>query len=72
MKKQNEFTWKTKNKQKIHGYDWKVAEAKAVVCLVHGLGEHMHRYDSMAAYYNQKGYAMMAFDNLGHGKSGGK
>ena len=72
MTKQNEFTWKTKNGQKIYGHQWNVEEAKGVVCLVHGLGEHMRRYDSMAAYYNERGYVMVAFDNLGHGKSEGK
>lgn len=69
---QNEFSWTTRNKENIYAYHWGVVDAKAVICLVHGLGEHLHRYEHVAAYFNEKGYAMMAFDNLGHGKSGGK
>ncbi|MBU0512591.1 MAG: lysophospholipase [Chloroflexi bacterium] len=43
-----------------------------VVCLVHGLGEHSGRYAHLAAALNQAGYALLAFDLRGHGKSQGK
>ncbi len=72
MTNQNEFGWKTKGNQKIYAYRWDVEDAKAVICLVHGLGEHLHRYDHMAAYYNERGFSVMSFDNIGHGKSDGK
>ena len=44
---------------------------KAVVCLVHGLGEHSGRYAHVAAALNDAGYALLGFDLRGHGKSGG-
>ena len=44
---------------------------KAVVCLVHGLGEHSGRYAHVAAALNAAGYALLGFDLRGHGKSGG-
>jgi acylglycerol lipase len=44
---------------------------KAVVCLVHGLGEHTGRYAHVAAALNDAGYALLGFDLRGHGKSGG-
>lgn len=72
MAKQNEFSWSTKNKTKIYAYHWEADEPQGVICLVHGLGEHCRRYDHMAAFYNQNGYSVMSFDNIGHGKSGGK
>jgi len=72
MADQNEFSWKTKGNVNIYAYRWDVEDAKAVICLVHGLGEHLHRYDHMVAYYNEYGYSVMSFDNIGHGKSGGK
>lgn len=72
MAKQNEFNWKTKNKKKIYAYHWAVDEPKAVICLVHGLGEHCRRYDHVAAYYNERGFSVISFDNIGHGKSEGK
>jgi alpha-beta hydrolase superfamily lysophospholipase len=43
----------------------------AVILLVHGLGEHVARYDHVAAALTEKGYAMLGFDLRGHGKSGG-
>jgi len=44
---------------------------KAVVCLVHGLGEHSGRYAHVAAALNAAGYALFGFDLRGHGKSDG-
>jgi acylglycerol lipase len=43
----------------------------AVVCLVHGLGEHTGRYAHVAAALTEAGYALLGFDLRGHGKSGG-
>jgi alpha-beta hydrolase superfamily lysophospholipase len=44
---------------------------KAVVCMVHGLGEHSGRYAHVAAALNAAGYALFGFDLRGHGKSDG-
>jgi alpha-beta hydrolase superfamily lysophospholipase len=44
---------------------------KAVVCLVHGLGEHIGRYEHVGAAFTEAGYALLGFDLRGHGKSGG-
>ena len=44
---------------------------KAVVCLVHGLGEHSGRYAHVAAALNDAGYTLFGFDLRGHGRSGG-
>ena len=46
-------------------------QPKAVVCLVHGLGEHTGRYAHVAAALNDAGYAVLGVDLRGHGKSGG-
>ncbi len=58
---------------KIANYavEWKLDEAKAVICLVHGLGEHCRRYDHMAKFYAGHGYAMIGFDHAGHGRTKG-
>lgn len=45
---------------------------RGVVCLVHGLGEHSGRYAPLAAHLNAAGFAVLAFDLRGHGRSGGK
>ena len=45
---------------------------KAMICIVHGFGEHSGRYAHVADFFNKNGYAVLAMDNRGHGKSGGK
>lgn len=47
-------------------------ESRAVVVLAHGLGEHIQRYDHVAEAFDQRDFALMGFDQQGHGKSGGK
>jgi alpha-beta hydrolase superfamily lysophospholipase len=47
-------------------------EVKAVLLLVHGLGEHCGRYMNHVNYFVPLGYAIYALDHIGHGKSGGE
>jgi len=51
-------------------YEWPVADAKAVVQIAHGLGEHARRYDQMAAVLNRAGFSVYADDHRGHGQTG--
>ncbi|MBT3189812.1 MAG: alpha/beta hydrolase [Anaerolineae bacterium] len=44
---------------------------KAIVCMVHGHGEHIERYEHLAAALNDANYAMIGFDHRGHGQSEG-
>lgn len=44
---------------------------RAVLCLVHGLGEHGRRYDHLAAFLNRHGFLVLALDLRGHGRSPG-
>jgi alpha-beta hydrolase superfamily lysophospholipase len=44
---------------------------RAVVLLVHGLGEHAGRYDALANRLFDWGFAVRAYDQRGHGQSGG-
>lgn len=43
----------------------------AVICLIHGLGEHTGRYEHVAHFFANKGIAMVGFDLHGHGRSDG-
>ncbi|MCB1973299.1 MAG: alpha/beta fold hydrolase, partial [Burkholderiaceae bacterium] len=55
-------------------YDWPLAEGSAqrgTVLLVHGLGEHAGRYHAVAQHLNAWGFAVRAYDQYGHGQSGG-
>ena len=47
------------------------ANPKAVVGLIHGLGEHSGRYEHVARAFTDAGYILASFDLRGHGKSGG-
>jgi alpha-beta hydrolase superfamily lysophospholipase len=51
---------------------WHVDEPVAVIALMHGQGEHIGRYDHVAAYFNERKVAVYGFDHQGHGKSDGK
>ncbi len=55
----------------IHAISWKPAELqpKAVIQFVHGMAEYGDRYDSVARYFAERGYAFYINDHLGHGKS---
>lgn len=55
-------------------YDWPLPQRqrpRAVVLIVHGLGEHAWRYDTLAQRLNEWGYCVRAYDQRGHGESGG-
>ncbi|HBE66590.1 MAG TPA: hypothetical protein DDW52_00440 [Planctomycetaceae bacterium] len=39
------------------------------IAIVHGLGEHGGRYDSLARRFCQRGFSVHAFDQQGHGQS---
>ena len=44
-------------------------EARAVVQLVHGIAEHIGRYDEFASFLAANGYLVAAEDHMGHGGS---
>ncbi|MBM3153218.1 MAG: alpha/beta hydrolase [Chloroflexi bacterium] len=46
-------------------------KVKAVLLLVHGLGEHCGRYAHVAERFTPSGYAIYGLDHIGHGKSEG-
>ena len=45
---------------------------KAIVVVVHGLCEHLGRYDYVTEKLNQSGFGVYRFDHRGHGRSEGK
>jgi len=51
---------------------WQPPEAKAVIIVVHGLGEHGGRYKKLAEMLTSEGYAVVAYDQRGFGLSEGK
>ncbi|MEN7547970.1 lysophospholipase [Rapidithrix thailandica] len=67
-----QFDWQTGDRLSLKGQGWIPEDTpKAILCQVHGFGEHIGRYEHVAAYYTQKGIGMVGFDLRGHGQSGG-
>jgi len=48
------------------------AHARGSVLVVHGLGEHIGRYEHVAAALSAAGWHVTGYDQRGHGRSGGR
>jgi len=69
----SEMTWQSFDGLPVYAQAWLPdTGTKAVVALVHGLGEHSGRYGHVAAALNRAGYAVVTRDLRGHGQSGGQ
>ena len=55
----------------LHEATLPVGPACGTVLIVHGLGEHGGRYGHVSAHLAQAGWAVAAYDQRGHGRSGG-
>jgi len=68
-----ETKWSAHDNVEIFAQGWEpdARPAKAVACLVHGLGEHTSRYSHVAEAFCSQGYALFGADLRGHGRSGG-
>ena len=67
-----ESEFMAKDTQKLHVQGWEPdGTPKAVVVLVHGLGEHTGRYAHVAKALTKAGYALAGFDLRGHGRTEG-
>ena len=51
---------------------WPNPDARVVVILVHGYGEHLGRYEHVAQYLVERGAVVAGPDHVGHGQSGGE
>ena len=63
-----EFEFSSLSGGTLHGYRWE-PEGKpvAIVQIIHGIAEHMLRYDEFARYLNERGVLVVAEDHMGHG-----
>ncbi|MDO4405071.1 MAG: alpha/beta fold hydrolase [Atopobiaceae bacterium] len=62
----------TNKSSRLHGYIWWPEEGvvpQAAVQLVHGMAEHIARYDEFARYLNERGFVVYGHDHIGHGQS---
>ena len=69
---QEEFQFISHHGLQLFATSWQPEKVKGVVCLIHGLGEHLGRYQHVAHHLTQHGFACYAYDQRGHGKTPGK
>jgi alpha-beta hydrolase superfamily lysophospholipase len=71
--KHYEMKWNAKDGLEIFAQAWEptVIQSKAVVCHVHGLGEHSSRYAHVAEALGKEGFIFLTYDLRGHGRSDG-
>jgi alpha-beta hydrolase superfamily lysophospholipase len=68
----NHFEWNwTQEGTRFYAQGWNPVNTKAVICLVHGFAEHSGRYAHVAERLGREGYAVLAFDQYGHGHTEG-
>ena len=68
----DEFKLITKDGLELDATSWCSPNPKAVLCIIHGLGEHTCRYHHVAEFLNENNISIFTFDLRGHGKSEGK
>jgi alpha-beta hydrolase superfamily lysophospholipase len=56
---------------KLHVQEWPCDDARGTVLIVHGLGEHIGRYEHVAAQLLRCGRNVVGYDQRGHGESEG-
>lgn len=57
---------------RIHAVQWQPSPDTApqgVVQILHGVAEHIERYDALGRYLSDHGFVVVGNDHLGHGKS---
>ena len=71
--KHEELKWKSRDGLELFAQVWEpqVVSPRAVICLVHGVGEHSSRYAHVAEAFGKEGFVLFGFDQRGHGRSGG-
>jgi acylglycerol lipase len=71
--KHTEGTFKSIGDAEIYYQAWLPdGEVRAVILLVHGLGEHCGRYGNVVEHFVPQGFAIYGLDHIGHGKSSGE
>jgi alpha-beta hydrolase superfamily lysophospholipase len=68
-----EWKWKTGDGLEMYSKAWLPdGKARGVVCLVHGVGEHIGRYQADGEALTAGGYILAGYDQRGFGRSEGR
>ena len=69
--KAEEQIFKSHDYFELNTYKWKCDSPKAIVHIIHGMGEHAQRYDHYANWLNKQNILVVSSDLRGHGKTAG-
>lgn len=64
--------FKTADGLQLFCQTWVPDTPKAVLVVVHGLGDHSERYGAFIRYFVERGFAVALYDQRGHGRSEGE
>lgn len=67
-----EFNFISSTGKKVYAKKWfdiNIKKYKAIIQLVHGMEEHIGRYDEFASFLSNNGFIVVGHDHLGHGKT---
>lgn len=67
-----DYQWNAFDGLALYGQSWAPAQPVALICIVHGFKDHSARFDHWSRRLAAEGYAVVAVDLRGHGKSGGR
>jgi acylglycerol lipase len=67
-----DFSLRSGDGCELSGRQWSAPNSRAVVALVHGMGEHCGRYAAFAGQLVQAGFDVVSADLRGHGRSSGE
>ncbi|MEB3101727.1 alpha/beta hydrolase [Ferviditalea candida] len=70
----SDFEWRGPDGMRIFACEWRPPEGvpvKAAIGIVHGMGEHSGRYRHVAEMLIAEGYAVLVYDQPGHGRTEG-
>ena len=69
----NEFYVSSGSGKELFGKYWiPQGNPRAVIAVMHGLGDHISRYENFAHFFSENQIAVIGIDQRGHGRSGGK
>lgn len=71
MKREDFFFDSRDGKTKIHAVRWEpeTENPTCILQIVHGMAEHVDRYEDFARFLTERGVVVTAEDHLGHGRS---
>lgn len=69
--RRSESTLALSDRGERYRYAWLPESPTRAMILVHGFAEHAGRYDAMAMHFARRGFAVHAYDQVGHGRTRG-